>query len=104
MLGALQGHDRSRTRHYARMTVLLCSGCSRGSCNVRVIRFADMLSGMAKCCNPYTTQCCLVLLVMFETTGYPYYANVFVLMACSFLFVTHFAFSDFSKVKGVKNA
>lgn len=39
----------------------------------------------------------------FETTGYPYYTNVFVLMASSFLFVVHFAFSDFSKVRGVKN-
>lgn len=40
----------------------------------------------------------------FETTGFPYFANVFVLMASSFLFVIHFAFSDFSKVKGVKLA
>lgn len=40
----------------------------------------------------------------YETTGWPYYANVFVLMASSFMFVTHFAFSDFSKVKGVKSA
>ena len=39
----------------------------------------------------------------FETTGFPYYANVFVLMASSFVFVLHFAFSDFSKVKGVKS-
>ena len=39
----------------------------------------------------------------FETTGFPYYTSVFVLMASSFLFVIHFAFSDFSKVKGVKN-
>mgnify|MGYP005667305941 CR=1 FL=1 len=38
----------------------------------------------------------------YETTGYPYYVNVFVLMAASFFFVTHFAFSDFSKVKGVR--
>jgi len=40
----------------------------------------------------------------YETTGYPYYVSVFVLMASSFMFVTHFAFSDFSKVKGVKSA
>lgn len=40
----------------------------------------------------------------YETTGWPYYANVFVLMASSFMFVTHFAFSDFSKVKGVKSS
>ena len=40
----------------------------------------------------------------YETTGFPYYANVFVMMASSFLFITHFAFSDFSKVKGVKAA
>ena len=40
----------------------------------------------------------------YETTGFPYYVNVFVLMASSFLFVTHFAFSDFSAVKGVKTA
>jgi hypothetical protein len=40
----------------------------------------------------------------YETTGWPYYANVFVLMASSFMFVIHFAFSDFSKVKGVKSA
>jgi len=38
----------------------------------------------------------------YDTTGYPYYANVFVLMTASFLFVTHFAFSDFSQIKGVK--
>jgi oligosaccharyltransferase complex subunit beta len=38
----------------------------------------------------------------FETTGYPYYVNVLVLMASSFLFVVFFVFSDFSKVKGVK--
>jgi len=40
----------------------------------------------------------------YETTGYPYYVNVFVLMSASFLFVTGFAFSDFSRVKGVKVA
>ena len=40
----------------------------------------------------------------YETTGYPYYVNVFVLMSASFLFVAGFAFSDFSKVKGVKGA
>ena len=40
----------------------------------------------------------------YETTGYPYYVNVFVLMSASFLFVTGFAFSDFSRVKGVKGA
>jgi oligosaccharyltransferase complex subunit beta len=40
----------------------------------------------------------------YETTGYPYYACVFVLMGSSFMFVIHFAFSDFSKVKGVKTA
>jgi len=34
----------------------------------------------------------------YETTGYPYYTNVFVLMTCSFLFVIYFAFSDFSNV------
>jgi len=39
----------------------------------------------------------------YETAGYPYYVNMFVLMGSSFLCVTHFAFSDFSKVKGVKN-
>lgn len=39
----------------------------------------------------------------YETTGWPYYATVFVLMASSFMFVIHFAFSDFSKVKGVKS-
>jgi len=38
----------------------------------------------------------------YETTGYPYYVNVFVMMGASFLFIVHFAFSDFSKVKGVK--
>lgn len=38
----------------------------------------------------------------YEVLGYPYYINVFVLMSSSFLFVTFFAFSDFSKVKGVK--
>ena len=31
----------------------------------------------------------------FETTGYPYYANVFVLMAASLLFVSHFAYSEY---------
>ena len=31
----------------------------------------------------------------FETTGYPYFTTVFVLMTASFLFVIHFAFSDF---------
>lgn len=40
----------------------------------------------------------------YETTGYPYYANVFVLMGCTFIFVIHFVFSDFSKVRGVKLA
>lgn len=30
----------------------------------------------------------------YETTGYPYYVNVFLLMGSSFLFVTFFAFSD----------
>ena len=40
----------------------------------------------------------------FEVTGYPYYANVFVLMTASFMFVIHFTFGDFSKVKGVKSA
>lgn len=40
----------------------------------------------------------------YETTGYPYFAAVFVLMGSSFMFVIHFAFSDFSKVKGVKTA
>ena len=39
----------------------------------------------------------------YETTGWPYYATVFVLMASSFMFVIHFAFSDFSEVKGVKS-
>ena len=39
----------------------------------------------------------------FEIVGYPYYVTVFTLMAASFMFVVHFAFSDFSKVKGVKN-
>lgn len=38
----------------------------------------------------------------FETTGFPYYLNVFVMMAGSFLFIVYFIFSDFSKVKGVK--
>lgn len=38
----------------------------------------------------------------FENTGYPYFTTVFVLMAASFTFVVHFAFSDFSAVKGVK--
>ena len=38
----------------------------------------------------------------YELTGYPYYANVFVMMASTFLFVIYFVFSDFSKVKGVK--
>ena len=38
----------------------------------------------------------------YEITGYPYYVNVFVLMASSLLFVTFFIFSDFSSVKGVK--
>ena len=40
----------------------------------------------------------------YETTGYPYYINMFVLMGASFLFVIHFAFSDFTQVKGVKSA
>jgi oligosaccharyltransferase complex subunit beta len=40
----------------------------------------------------------------YETTGYPYFVSVFALMAGSFMFVIHFAFSDFSKVKGVKTA
>jgi len=40
----------------------------------------------------------------FENTGFPYYVNVFVLMGASFLFVIHFAFSDFSSKKGVKAA
>ena len=31
----------------------------------------------------------------FEVTGYPYYTNVFVLMAASFLFVSHFAYSEY---------
>ena len=38
----------------------------------------------------------------YETTGYPYYTNVFVLMAASFMFVTYFAFGDYSKVEGVQ--
>lgn len=38
----------------------------------------------------------------YEITSYPYCTTVFVLMAASFLFVIHFAFSDFSNVKGVK--
>jgi oligosaccharyltransferase complex subunit beta len=37
----------------------------------------------------------------YETTGFPYFTNVFVLMASSFCFVVAFLFSDFSKVKGV---
>jgi hypothetical protein len=40
----------------------------------------------------------------YEITGYPYYVNVFVLMASSLLFVTFFIFSDFSSVKGVKGS
>lgn len=40
----------------------------------------------------------------FENTGFPYFTSVFVLMAASFMFVIHFAFSDFSKVKGVKSS
>jgi oligosaccharyltransferase complex subunit beta len=40
----------------------------------------------------------------FETTGFPYYVNVFVLMTASFLFVLSFVFADYSKVKGVKQA
>lgn len=40
----------------------------------------------------------------YETTGYPYYANVFVLMGSTFIFVIYFVFSDFSKVRGVKLA
>ena len=38
----------------------------------------------------------------YETSGYPYYLNVFVLMASSFLFVVFFVFSDFSSSAKVR--
>lgn len=40
----------------------------------------------------------------YETTGYPYYANVFVLMFSTFFFVLYFIASDFRNVKGVKSS